>query len=111
MHEMSLARELVRLVEQQCDQHGYRQVEKIHLQLGAFSCVAPEAMHFAFASMRMGRLDHTQLEIRQVESNCGCGVCGYQETLGEAYAACARCGGVMMPNNFDEMRITELEVI
>jgi hydrogenase nickel incorporation protein HypA/HybF len=111
MHEMSLAREMVRLVEQQCDQHGYRQVKKIHLQLGAFSCVAPEALCFAFDSMRIGRFEDTKLKIRQVEVNGNCGVCGYQEMLSEAYAACARCGGVMMPNNTDEMRITELEVI
>jgi len=111
MHEMSLAREMVRLVEQQCDQHGYRQVKKIYLQLGAFSCVVPEALSFAFDSMRTGRFEDTQLKIRQVEANGSCGVCGYQESQGEAYAACVRCGGIMLPNNADEMRITELEVV
>jgi len=111
MHEMSLARELVRLVGQQCDQQGYRQVKKIHLQLGPFSCVAPEALNFAFDSMRTGRFENTRLEIRRIEANGSCGVCGYQESLCEAYAACAHCGGIMLPDNADEMRITELEVI
>jgi hydrogenase nickel incorporation protein HypA/HybF len=111
MHELSLARELVRLVDQQCDLHGYRQVKQIHLQLGAFSCVAPEALCFAFDSVRYGRLEQTRLQIRQVETRGGCTVCGYQAMLNEAYAACARCGGMMMPQEVDEMRVTELEVI
>jgi hydrogenase nickel incorporation protein HypA/HybF len=116
MHEVSLVRELVRLVELQCDQHGYRQVKEIHLQLGVYSCVAPEALRFAFDSVRSGRLENTQLKIRQVESRSSCSICGYQEKLSEAYVACARCGGMMMPQEFEgmqpgEMRVTQLEVI
>ncbi len=116
MHEMSLARELARLVEQQCDQYGYRQVKEIHLQLGAFSCVAPEALNFAFDSVRSGRLEKTQLKVCQVETRGRCSLCGYQQMLNEAYAPCSQCGGIMMSQEINglragEMRITELEVI
>ncbi len=116
MHEMSLARELVRLVELQCDLHGYLQVKEIHLQLGAYSCVAPEALSFAFDSVRSGRLENTQLRIRRAESRSSCSICGYQEKLSEAYVACVRCGGIMAPQDPDEMqtgemRVTQLEVI
>jgi len=116
MHELSLARELVRLVDEQCDAHGYRQVLCIHLQLDAFSCAAPEALGFAFESLRSDRLADARLEIRQTESEGHCSICGHRTLLHEAYAACARCGGMMLPERADKMRagdirITELEVV
>jgi len=97
MHEMSLARELVRLVDEQCEAHGYRQVLCIHLQLDAYSCAAPEAISFAFESARYGRLAEARLEIERVESVGCCSICSYRAVLNEAYAACPRCGGMMMP--------------
>ncbi|MDQ6965951.1 MAG: hydrogenase maturation nickel metallochaperone HypA [Mariprofundaceae bacterium] len=116
MHELSLAKELVRLVDMQCDEHGYRHVLCIHLQLDAYSCAAPEALSFAFASLRAGRLAEARLDIHQAESPGYCSICGYRTMLDQAYAACARCGGIMLPEKAGEMRtgeirVTELEVI
>jgi len=116
MHELSLARELVRLVDEQCEQHGYQQVLCIHLKLDAFSCAAPEALGFAFESLRTGKLATARLDIRQADAEGHCSICGCRAMLDEAYAACSRCGGIMLPAQAGVMRagdirVTELEVI
>jgi len=121
MHELSLARELVWLVEEQCEAHGYQQVLRIQLQLDAFSCAAPEALDFAFESLRRGRLARARLDIRQADAAGQCSICRYRAMLEKAYADCPRCGGMMLPEQSDvteggamrggDMRVTELEVI
>ena len=121
MHEVSLARELVRLVEEQCEAHGYQQVLRIQLQLDAFSCAAPEALDFAFESLRRGRLARARLDIRQTVAAGQCSICRYSAMLEKAYADCPRCGGIMLPEHAEvaqdgamrsgDIRVTELEVI
>ena len=48
MHELSLCQNMLEIVENQCRQHNINQVTDLWLEIGALSCVEPEALSFCF---------------------------------------------------------------
>lgn len=54
MHEMSIAEELVRQVEDVAREHGGQSVSEVEVELGVFRQVVPEALEIAFAALAEG---------------------------------------------------------
>ena len=48
MHELSIAVQIIEIAEDELVRHGGDRVRSIHLQLGALSGVAKEALQFSF---------------------------------------------------------------
>lgn len=111
MHEVSLVRELNRLVEQEAAVRHFSKVERVHVSLGAHACVSETSLRFAFESLRVGIMAEAELDVRMVQAKGVCHACGARAVMVERISQCAACGGVMLPQGGDEMRITELEVI
>lgn len=111
MHEVSLVRELNRLVEHEAAVRHFSKVERVHVALGAHACVSEQSLRFAFESLRGGVLAEAELAVRLVQAKGECRACGARAVMTERIGTCAACGGVMLPQGGDEMRITELEVI
>lgn len=111
MHEVSLVRELSRLVEQEAATRDFSKVERVHVALGAHACVSEESLRFAFESLRGGVLAEAELAVRTMQAKGVCRTCGVLSVMAERIGTCAACGGVILPQGGDEMRITELEVI
>ncbi len=111
MHEVSLVREMKRLVEQQAADGQFSRVKCIHLELGSNACVSRDSLEFAFESVRSGLLAGTNLAIHTVLAKGSCSACGLSAVMSERVAECAACGGLMLAEGGDEMRITELEVV
>ena len=111
MHELSLVREMKRLVELQAEQQQFSRVKSIHIELGSNACVSRDSLEFAFESVRFGLLEGTTLAIHTVLAKGCCSACGLSTVMSERVAACLACGGLMLAEGGDDMRITELEVV
>ena len=112
MHEMSLCQSVVRILQSEARQRNFRRVKTVRLQIGALSCVMPEAMDFCFKAVTAGTLaDSARLELVRLPGAAWCMSCGETVEIRERYDACPQCGGYeLQVTGGDELRVTELEV-
>lgn len=67
MHELSLAAELLTLIEPAAQRHGARRVASVRLELGAAACVEDDALAFAFDAVTRGSCaEGARLDIARV---------------------------------------------
>ena len=45
MHELTLCRNMVEIIEQEAVLQSFQRVETVRMEIGMLSCVAPEALH------------------------------------------------------------------
>src|SRR3990167_464489 len=108
MHELSLVEDILRIVGKQS---GGRTVKNVVLEVGALTCVTPEALEFCFDSCKAAAaLEKAQLIIERRTGVACCDQCGNEFAIDELYQPCA-CG------SFDktilqgqELRIISLEL-
>ncbi|MBK8175148.1 MAG: hydrogenase maturation nickel metallochaperone HypA [Rhodospirillales bacterium] len=112
MHELALCQSVVDVVLEQARQYRFDRVETVRLEIGALSCVAPDALDFCFAAVARGTIaDGARLEILAVPGEAWCLDCGMTVPLGDRAAACPRCAGYRLQVTGGEgMRIKDLEV-
>ena len=48
MHELSIAQEIIRIIEAERDKHGFSTVEVVRIRAGSLSGIEPRALEFAF---------------------------------------------------------------
>jgi len=98
MHEASLARRLVEIVD---DVAGGRpgRIETLHVRVGAFQSVVPDALRFAFEALRTGtRADGAELALTIEPLTVRCEACGIQPVAPDVFVPfCPRCGAVADP--------------
>jgi len=112
VHELSLATEMVRIIEMQSVSQSFDRVRRIHLTLGAFSCVSDEALRFAFDSLRTPLLVDAELCIEKESATAQCSNCGHSQEMLHRLQPCEQCGiDLHADTGGDELRIRELEVI
>ena len=94
MHELSIALSIIDGVLEERDRRGGVQVEAVHLNLGAFSGVDPDALEFAYTIARQGtELESSQLIINDVPVMIHCPVCqGERRPLSLHELRCSQCG-------------------
>lgn len=112
MHELSLCRSLVRMLEEEAERQGFARVRAVHLDLGALSCVERSALSFAFDSCARGTCaDGAQLVIAVRPARAWCWDCAGEVQV-EAYGSgCPACGGAKVQVlDGREMTLRELEV-
>jgi hydrogenase nickel incorporation protein HypA/HybF len=56
MHELSLTRSILEIVETKAEDHGFSRVNSLALSFGHLSCVEPKVIEFAFAIQAKGTL-------------------------------------------------------
>jgi hydrogenase nickel incorporation protein HypA/HybF len=73
MHETDLAIEIVTLAREQMLLHNARAVKHVGLKIGELSCVAPEALTFAFGeAIKNTELEQATLNIDHVAATARC---------------------------------------
>ena len=64
MHELSLAGSAVELIEATARREGFSRVRVVWMEIGALSCVEPDALRLAFeAAARGSCAEHARLEL------------------------------------------------
>lgn len=112
MHELTLARSLIELVDDYAGQQGGRQVRRIHVRLGQLSAMT-RALYFCFGSASRGTsCEGALLDIEEVPLTVRCGHCNAVKAPSGRYNfRCPDCG---MPTpevvTGREMQLTAIEL-
>ena len=112
MHELALSKSVLRIVEEEAAVHHFTRVKSIRLEIGALSCVEPEALNFSFDAVKRGTVaDGAALEILVQPGEAWCWDCTQLATIARRGEPCPRCGGYRLDvRGGDAMRVKELEV-
>lgn len=112
MHEMSLAENVLQIIEEAAIAQKFTRVKTVWLEIGQLSCVEQEAMRFCFAAaMRDSIAQDARLEIIEIAGQGWCEKCACAVPLAALYDPCPHCSstGIKVTNG-DAMRVKELEV-
>lgn len=112
MHELSLAENVLELIEDAARSDGFHRVRRIVLEIGELAAVEPEAMRFCFeAVVRDTLADDAVLDIVQTPGRGWCDVCRADVSVPDVVAACPQCGsfGVRVTGG-RELRLKSLDV-
>lgn len=94
MHELSLADEIVRMIEAAALRDKFKRVGKLRLEAGALAGVEVPALRFALESMAPGTcLEGATIDIDQPPGRGWCAHCVAEVPLETRADACPLCGG------------------
>ncbi len=112
MHELTLAANLLELIEQHARANGMVQVLRVHLALGELFPVDEAALTFGFEVARRGTVaESAELRIDRVPGRARCAACAGEafevDTLGSPCPRCGRFGWKLLSG--DDLRLSGLE--
>lgn len=113
MHEISLCQGIVDIVRNAQIKHGFSYARRIRIEIGALSCVDPEALRFGFIPASAGTpAEGAELLIEEPPGTAWCIDCATSVTLSKRGDPCPFCGNFkLMIQGGDEMRVKDMEVI
>lgn len=112
MHELSLAGEIVRIVEAAAQRDHFSRVVTLRLAVGALAGVELAALRFALDAMVPGTcLAGAVVEIDEPLGRAQCSRCGEEVTIQSRTESCPRCGGyTLRPTGGDTLRVCDILV-
>ena len=112
MHEMSLAENVLQIIEDAARTQNFQRVRTVVLEIGALAAVEPDAMRFCFDAVTRGSIaEGARLEILDKPGEGWCAECNKTVLLQEQYGFCPECGGAHVEiTGGNEMRVKDLEV-
>lgn len=112
MHEMSLAENVLQIIEDAAHQQGFTRVRTVWLEIGQLACVEQESLRFGFEVATRGSIaEQARLEIVEAAGQGRCEQCAQNFPLAALYEACPECGSYdVKVTGGDGMRVKELEV-
>ncbi|RKZ21291.1 hypothetical protein DRQ16_03815 [bacterium] len=90
MHEGSIARGIIEVVEREAQE--LTEVLKVRVRIGKLHAVVPDALTFFFDVMKQGKLKNAVLEIEEVPVKGKCNRCGKEFEINEPLFLCPLCG-------------------
>lgn len=92
MHEISLAADILRMVEVAAEREHFTRVGQLRLEAGALACIEPQALHFALAAMAPGTcLDAAEITIIETPGTAWCEGCKNEVSIYSHTEPCPRC--------------------
>jgi hydrogenase nickel incorporation protein HypA/HybF len=113
MHEISLAEEILHIIEDTAQRESFTQVKAIWLEIGQLSCVETESLCFCLNSIinKHGITQYAQLKIIEIPGHGWCHTCRSKVPLTTLYDTCPQCGSYgLKVTDGNTVRIKELEV-
>lgn len=112
MHELSLCRTILEIVNKQASEIKCRRITKIFLEVGQLSAVDESALKFSFNVAAVGtRAEHALLEIIKIEGEAVCDFCHKTVRLKHYYDGCEFCGRFSLRvTQGEELRVKSMEV-
>ncbi len=107
MHEVSIAENLVRILEDEMVPYKGTRLETVKLRVGELSGVVPDALRFAFEICSRGTVaEGATLEIDEVPARGYCKSCKREVHLDVPFLICPLCGTA----DIDVLSGRELEI-
>ena len=113
MHEMSLVEGMRQIIDRVAADPGIARVTRVRVEIGRFAGVEKAALSFAWdVVMRGSKAEGAALEMIDLPGTALCYDCGATAQIESRLDPCPVCGsGKVMPEQGDEMRIKDMEVI
>ena len=112
MHEISLLENVREILEQEAVKQGFSKVNKVTLEIGALSCIEPDALRFGFdVVMQDSIASAAELSIEILTAIGQCQHCHQQMQMQSLQQLCQFCGkyGVSLLQG-NSMKIKDLLV-
>ncbi|MEW5800519.1 MAG: hydrogenase maturation nickel metallochaperone HypA [bacterium] len=112
MHELSMAQEMLNILEEQVKTHKVKKVHRVSLRVGKMMSVVPSSLIFCFEILSKGTsLEGAKLEIEEVPVKCRCKDCGEEFIVESLSFFCPECKGINLEHlSGHEFLIHHLEV-
>ena len=113
MHELSLAAEILRLVQDAAAREHFQHVAMLRLEAGALAGVEVGALRFALDAIVPGTcLAGAQIDIEEPPGRAWCAHCANNVPIASRADPCPLCGGVpLCPTGGDALRVLDLLVL
>lgn len=93
MHELSLTREVMRILAESAREAGIGRIKMVRLVVGRLAAVLPDSMRFCFDILAKDPpFGDTRLEIEETDVRGRCGSCGHEFVIGDLRFSCSLCG-------------------
>lgn len=94
MHELSLCKSILDLIDQQVSEKKCARVQQIIIELGQLVAVEKKALVFSFDVIKVGTVAAlAELHIIEIPGEALCNSCQKKVPLRQYYEACEICGG------------------
>ena len=112
MHELSIAANIVSLVERYVPEGERKLVRTVKVSIGAQAGIVPDSLQFSFeAIIGESTLPGATLSIETVPFTISCRSCGKSSTPEEGTLLCSHCGSMDTEvTGGTEMRVIEVEL-
>jgi hydrogenase nickel incorporation protein HypA/HybF len=112
MHELSIAQNILEIVNHYVPSEKFHEVKAVKLRIGAFAGVVAESLEFSFQVLtRNTPLQTSQLEITHIPFSLQCNACGKISTNDSGVSICGECGKAdTRILSGTELDITEIEL-
>jgi hydrogenase nickel insertion protein HypA len=108
MHELSLAQNILEIVEQYVPREQSRSVKSIKLRLGEMSGIVSDSLEFCFSAIIAETpMSNALLEIERVPFTLACRTCKNSFASEAGVVLCPECGGY----DTDVVSGTEMQVV
>jgi len=112
MHELSLAQNVLEIVQQYVPEGNHAVVKTVKMKVGDLSGVVVESLTFCFEAITSGTsLEGARLDVERVPLRCRCGSCGLESEIHDNIFRCGECGstGIEIISG-RELQVLEIEV-
>lgn len=92
MHELSIAMNIIDIVEAEKTRNNADKIRSIELEIGALSGVIMEALQFAFdEAIKSSSFSEAEIIYHQVEGLAECSACGHRFKTEDYITPCPEC--------------------
>ncbi|OGP96969.1 MAG: hydrogenase maturation nickel metallochaperone HypA [Deltaproteobacteria bacterium RBG_19FT_COMBO_46_9] len=112
MHEMSIARNMIDIIENEMRRHNAKALRAVHVNVGRFSSIVPEALSFCFEIMTKDTdIDGARLVIDIIPLMGRCVSCNKEFEITDYSFLCPFCGGIKVDTiSGQELSVVGIEV-
>ena len=112
MHEMSIAQGIIDIVEDEMRKHNAKVLRSIHVNIGRFSSIVPEALSFCFEVITKDTdMNGARLFIDVIPLMGRCVSCDREFEIKDYSFLCPFCGGLKIDAiSGQDLTVKEIEV-
>ena len=113
MHELSLTRNLLDIVDEYAARHGFRVVHSMKLSFGRLSCIDAESLKFSFDVLSKGtKAQGARLDLEILPAVVYCFTCEKEFELESYLSECPQCHGndILLSAGTQELKLIEMDV-
>ena len=112
MHELSIAQNIIEIVNDNLNDHQKNIVKSVRVKVGKLTNILPDSLVFSFeALVKDTDLDGAVLEIEHLPIKIKCAECGAVSTSDDFQFSCEKCGGNQIKIlSGNEFLVSEIEL-